>query len=449
MSKPICFVIMPFGKKPTDTGTNGLPLEINFDALWEKAIRPALIDLGYEPIRADQDIGALIIKEMLERLALADLVVADVTIPNANVYYEVGIRHAAKKSGCVLVAAEGSRQMFDIAQMPQLRYPLTEGEISDTTSEQIKAIYVEKIPTFTDGKSPVFQALPGFPDDIDISKTSAFQEFTEHLFTFQSKTKTIRLSPNKEIKKQLALDLLKEYPTSQPTVPAIAIELLYILRDHVNWEKMLDYAKALPKKIQELPVIKEQIYLAISKTGNHIEAIAALDTLISQYGDSSERRGLIGGRYKKLYLAEENEIEKEKFLDLAIENYEKGMHLDLNDYYPSCNLPRLYRTRDEAGDEDLARTAASIALAGTKRSLTIDPENEWLRPTMLAASFDTGNIIEAEMLYKQVRNGNLAEWKLSTTLDDLETSLNLHEEQETIDKLSEILQRLRTLQSRL
>jgi hypothetical protein len=41
--------------------------------------------------------------------------------------------------------------------------------------------------------------------------------------------------------------------------------------------------------------------------------------------------------------------EKRRYLGKAIESYEKGMQLDLNDYYPTSNLPRLYRAR---GDED-------------------------------------------------------------------------------------------------
>jgi hypothetical protein len=57
-------------------------------------------------VRADQDTGALIITQMIERLYFADLVLADMTIPNGNVYYEVGVRHAAKEIGCVLLAAD-------------------------------------------------------------------------------------------------------------------------------------------------------------------------------------------------------------------------------------------------------------------------------------------------------------------------------------------------------
>src|SRR3954463_2000351 len=110
----ICFMVMPFGKKANPDPQRG-PATIDFDALWEKALEPFIRrDLGFQAIRADQEIGALIIVEMIERLAVSDLVIADVTIPNGNVYYEVGVRHAARETGCVMIAAEWSRQLFDI-----------------------------------------------------------------------------------------------------------------------------------------------------------------------------------------------------------------------------------------------------------------------------------------------------------------------------------------------
>jgi hypothetical protein len=71
----------------------GVP-EIDFNALWDRAFAPTIIALGYDPVRADQDTGALIITQMIERLYFADLVLADMTIPNGSVYYNVGIRLA-------------------------------------------------------------------------------------------------------------------------------------------------------------------------------------------------------------------------------------------------------------------------------------------------------------------------------------------------------------------
>ena len=100
MSKPLCFMVMPFGIKATGLGPNDDgPATVDFDALWEKVFSPIIDAQGYTPVRADQDAGALIIVEMIQRLAMSDLVVADISIPNANVYYEIGVRHAAQQYG--------------------------------------------------------------------------------------------------------------------------------------------------------------------------------------------------------------------------------------------------------------------------------------------------------------------------------------------------------------
>ena len=115
-------------------------------------------------MRADQDLGAAIIKEMIERLAISDLVIADVTTPNGNVYYEIGVRHAAKATDCVMIAADWTRPLFDINQMRQVRYPLPTESVDDDTAEQIQKILVESVPSLARGQSPVFEFLPGFPN---------------------------------------------------------------------------------------------------------------------------------------------------------------------------------------------------------------------------------------------------------------------------------------------
>src|SRR5215813_1290243 len=145
MTKPHCFMIIPYGRKPTEAPVGQGVAEVDFNALWDRAFVPVIETLGYEPVRADQDTGALIVNQMFERLYFADLVLADMTIPNGNVYYEVGIRHAAKEKGCVLLAADWSRQLFDVTQMRTVRYPLPEGMITEQTAKGIHAAVTDKI----------------------------------------------------------------------------------------------------------------------------------------------------------------------------------------------------------------------------------------------------------------------------------------------------------------
>ena len=154
---------MPYGRKATQADPKRGPAEIDFNALWDRGYVPVIKELGYEPVRADQDTGALIVGEMLERLYFADLVLADMTIPNGNVYYEVGIRHAAQKTGCILLAAEWSKQLFDVVQMRTVPYPLPEGNISDNTAAALQPKIKEGIVSLRDGLSPMHQSIPGYP----------------------------------------------------------------------------------------------------------------------------------------------------------------------------------------------------------------------------------------------------------------------------------------------
>ena len=60
MTRPLCFVLMPFGQKPDGTGQL-----IDFDAVYQELIAPAITSAGLEPLRADEERdGGIIHKPM-------------------------------------------------------------------------------------------------------------------------------------------------------------------------------------------------------------------------------------------------------------------------------------------------------------------------------------------------------------------------------------------------
>ena len=294
MPRPICFMIMPYSTKPNGAPQGmGAPDKVNFDRLWEAALRPAIDQAGYEPVRANEDIAALIITEMIERLAISDLVLADVSIPNGNVYYEVGIRHAAQKRGCIMTAATWSKPLFDIDQMRQIRYPLPAESISDETAAEIIKIVAAAIPVMSAGDSPFYQVFPEYPA-YDPARATAFKKSLEELSHFQQEIIAARASGDGC--RARALDLRQRYYAGGPIQKAVAIELLYLLRDCTDWETTLQFIDSLPNELRNSPLVKEQGALAKSKSGDHDSAIGALLELIRTSGDTSERRGLLGGR---------------------------------------------------------------------------------------------------------------------------------------------------------
>jgi Tetratricopeptide Repeats-Sensor len=441
MSDPIAFMVMPFDVKRTGLGETDVPPEIDFDALWERVHRPVLEELGYRPVRADQDVGALIIKEMIERLTLADLVVADLTLPNANVYYEIGVRHAAKKVGCVLISADWSNPVFDLAQMRQLRFPLPEGKVRAATAKKARAALKQGLVPLIDGESPVYQSVPGFPDALN---AGVFEAVVNDLLDFGAAVRRARAAPRSQ-RKKLALEVCDQYGGRPAVRQAVVLELVRLLRDVVGWPAVLDYVNTLPPSIADVPVMVEQRALAISKAGDPVTAVGDLEALVSRDGETSERLGLIGGRYKDLWRAASNDQDKADYLNRAIDAYERGMLRDLNSYYPASNLPRLYRARHGKGDDRLAADAEAATALACRAAIRAGTADEWARPTLLGLAFGRGDVQHARSLLEEVRREGAVAWMLESTIDDLADSV-AQQKDETVRKgLKAILTELREL----
>jgi hypothetical protein len=472
MPKPFCFMIMPFGKKPTQAEAGrGVP-EIDFNALWDHGFAPTLIGLGYEPVRADQDTGALIVTQMLERLYFADLVLADMTIPNGNVYYEVGIRHASREKGCVLLAADWSKQLFDVAQIRTVRYPLTDSAVGEAAAKAVQEAIKDPIAKLARGVSPMHDAIKGYPNAVDPAKASTMKDVMLELAEFQGQIRAVRALPRAS-RFASAKDLANRYG-KPPVAPSTALSLLLLLRDSADtaqdwqwitdflgtvpadigeiekvrkdsvdtaqdWQWITDFLGTRPADIGEIEEVREIAALALANGGKPMEAIAKLEALIAVSGPTPERLGLLGGRYKRLAGSAPTAAEKLVSLSRSINAYERGMELDLNQYYCSSNLPRLYKTRKRKGDDERARSVSTLVVAACERAKNRGVADEWLRPTLLGAAFDAGDVDKAEELAADVAAEGAARWKLDSLLGDLGASVAQVEDKDRRERLAAIL----------
>ena len=108
--KPLCFVLMPFGIK-----TDSLGRQVDFNHIYDALIKKAIEKCDLEPIRADEELlGGTIHKPMYERLVLCDYAIADLTSLNANVFYELGLRHAIKAHTTIPIFAFDADLPFDL-----------------------------------------------------------------------------------------------------------------------------------------------------------------------------------------------------------------------------------------------------------------------------------------------------------------------------------------------
>ena len=86
-----------------------------FDDLYREVIRPVCENSGFQVERADDVFRpGIVLQDIINSLLDSDLVIAEVTPPNPNVFYELGYAHALDKP-TVLLARRGGELPFDIS----------------------------------------------------------------------------------------------------------------------------------------------------------------------------------------------------------------------------------------------------------------------------------------------------------------------------------------------
>jgi tetratricopeptide (TPR) repeat protein len=158
---PHAFIAMPFGTKPGADGNN-----IAFNRIYDELLKPALEAAGCTVFRADEEQRAGDIRtDMFQELLVADLVLADLTLDNPNVWYELGVRHALRARGVVLVQGPRPTSPFDIYTDRKLRYRLKDGAPDPAFVEADKAALTAMARATLDASaarkvSPVYTLLP-------------------------------------------------------------------------------------------------------------------------------------------------------------------------------------------------------------------------------------------------------------------------------------------------
>jgi hypothetical protein len=149
------FIIRGFGKKKDSKGN-----EIDFDRVQTELIEPAMrrCNLTGGTTATVEDAGN-IRADMFALILEADLVICDITVHNANVFYELGIRHALRKKHTVLIKGDPSADTtpFDLSTDRYIAYPVADPAAAvDKLVRTLQAT----VNTTRETDSPIFLMLP-------------------------------------------------------------------------------------------------------------------------------------------------------------------------------------------------------------------------------------------------------------------------------------------------
>ncbi|WP_316367740.1 tetratricopeptide repeat-containing protein [Candidatus Thiodiazotropha sp. CDECU1] len=416
--KKIAFVAMPFGIKETGcSDKTAAPSKVDFDALWNHAYYPALEQEGYLPVRADMQEGSLIIRDMVAQLILADLVVADISIPNANVYYETGLRHGGSIRGCLLFSANWADPVFDLAQIRRSHYTLDTDTPSEQDYQQIQQEIMQGLRGLNVSSNPVRELIDR---NLMLQGESAhLNEVRDEVIRFQTDVRACKIKTNAQEAKQAALRILSRYDLAK--LPDYSIrELFELVRDVLGWQSLRDFYMQLNSKQRKTPFFQEQIALAESKTGDVDQAIAEIESLIDEYGNSGERCRLLGGFYKQRYFDLDNARKKRLALQASIKHYETGLKLDLNDYGCARNLLVLYPLADKGAYEKAASDMAAHILQVCDHKQLLNTGDNWVDAARLLVAFHQADLSRARELADAVALQELANWEIALCIEFLE-----------------------------
>lgn len=344
--RPHAFVIMPFGTKK---GADGQP--INFNAIYEHLIKPALESAGFESFRADESTASGdILTDMFQELLLADLCLVDMSIDNANVFYELGIRHAFRKRGIVHIQAGRAYMPFDVFNVRTVPYHITSDGVPDPRfiEKDRQAIVVIARDTWKSDQdavhSPVFNLLTGLSEpDRKSLRTPLATGFWREYDEWKQRLKV------SQRQQHIGDILLLTEEISNPLIKEDAIgEAGRALQSMGRHELALElYRKGLKINSRNIE-FRRQEAIFLNRLGRMEEAIVKLENLLLDVPSDTEVIATLGRIYKDMWTDSWKWIKERKtrirtayesyhWLLKAFHTYLKGYQQDLDNTYPGIN----------------------------------------------------------------------------------------------------------------
>jgi tetratricopeptide (TPR) repeat protein len=389
------FIVRPFGRKG----------DIDFDRVEEELLGPALDKLGITGrTTADVVRQGNIRSDMFLKLLAADLVIADVSIHNANVFYELGIRHALRDRSSFLIKSEGGSVPFDLLTD---RYFYYDSKDPAKHKDELVAALRATISSLV-RDSPVFQQLPNL-------EKPRLESLRMVPFDFKEEVERAERRASKGVLQLLAEEAAEfDWAVEGWRVVGNAqFELGDNLGARQTWERVQEITPMDPEANNSLATVYErlgeldrsdQLLLRIIRNGE-------LDA-----AQLTKAKALLGRNAKTRWIedwANLDDLERRRqaalrspHLESSVRGYVEATEVDRNDVFAVLNavtqivvltelassMPDLWAERFEDPSEAPIRlralmqlredlsTAARLAIRSEeKRTLRIDGDPSWAR----------------------------------------------------------------------
>jgi SMODS and SLOG-associating 2TM effector domain 1/Protein of unknown function (DUF4231) len=370
------FVIRSFGEKAG----------VDFDRVHADLIAPALQQVSAEGGTTGEIIEAGNVREdMFRELVLADVVVADVSVHNANVFYELGIRHAVRHRATVLIRARIDEVPFDLRTDRYLSYDPVQPAATVTQLVQVlrETLANERI------DSPVFQMLPGFTAGPQATLLDLPRDLREDIEQAREAKRAGDL--------RLIADEVVGLRCEEAALRAAARASEYV-GDDVGARRAWECVRAVKPADLEANRALSDIYRRLGELVSSDQAIErALGGEQLSSTDRAELYALRGSNSKRRWVRQWREVAADddraraalwsRELEGSFQFYRRGFEEDLNHWYSGLNALALAKITLLLADRcpDDWRTRFDNDAEAAKEHERLESEVAWLTSTVRAS----------------------------------------------------------------
>ena len=355
-----CFVVTGFGNK-TDYSTGRV---LNLDKTYEQLIQPACDAVNVNCFRAiDANLTGSIDSIMYRWIYQADLVIADLSTLNANVFYELGVRHAQRPNTTIIIAESVlvQRIPFDLSSFVVHKYEHGGESISEAEQQRFVAHLSEVLRKIIAIEQRRQQEAPQITRETDSPVYKFLNGMKPPAYRAESYIEPPAYIPPTERHKKDA---------QQGESLASIIEAAEAAKKTKDFAEAIRlFGLAIERQTEGKPDHKPDVFLAqrlalvTYKHGERkgpdgqidtqvaTDALIAAEQILAKYcapkiSNDPETLGLSGAINKRLF-----ELNGDReYLDRAIRFYERGFYVK-RDYYNGINAAYMYNLRANLLDE--------------------------------------------------------------------------------------------------
>jgi hypothetical protein len=305
---------------------------VDFERVHAELIAPALEQVGiYGRTTGDIVDAGNIREDMFRELVEADIVVADVSVHNANVFYELGIRHAVRNHRTVLIRARIDEVPFDLRTDRYLSYDPASAAASVPQLVQVlrETLANERI------DSPVFRLLPELAPGTLLDLPRDLAEDIEH-------AREARRAADLRLIADEVVGLRFEAAALRAVARALAD-----VGDDAGAQQAWEQIRAVRPNDLEANRALADIYRRLGDLMSSDQAIErALGSGTLRNIDRAELYALLGSNSKRRWVMQWRSVSerdrarvalRSRELQVSLKTYRRGFEEELNHWYSGLN----------------------------------------------------------------------------------------------------------------